>query len=128
MTVRREMTDAQAAAAVDAGEFCDDIRAASQNVAVILTQSWCPQWVTMEKWLRGLERDGKPDGYDLTVYHYVYDKAGTPKDFLRFKEKVLGSHQIPHVRYYRAGRLVSKSNYVGSRDFLAVFGSPKAEA
>ena len=123
MIVRTEITDEQAAAAIEAGDFGTEITKAADNVAVVLTQSWCPQWIVMEKWLRGFERDGKPDGYDLMVLHYVYDKTGAPRGFRKFKERVLGNHQIPYVRYYQGGRLIAQSNYLGSRDFLAVFAN-----
>lgn len=34
----------QALAAVRDGEFDNDIIGSSEKVAIILTQSWCPQW------------------------------------------------------------------------------------
>ncbi|TVR01351.1 MAG: hypothetical protein EA403_10590 [Spirochaetaceae bacterium] len=129
MITRITISDEQAQHAIDEGEFGPEIISAAPCVAVVLTQSWCPQWIVMERWLRGLERDGKPAEFDLCVAEYVYDKSPISGAFRRFKEGVYRNGQIPYVRYYHDGRLISQSNYVGSRDFLAIFadatkGSP----
>lgn len=121
MIDRRSITDEQAQAAIANGDFGTEITAAGQRVAVILTQSWCPQWPAMEKWLRALIREGKPTEYDIIVFDFVYDKSGITREFTRFKEQVFGNALIPYVRYYRDGALVDESNYVGSRDFLQRF-------
>ncbi|MFP4705759.1 MAG: hypothetical protein ACLFMV_13210 [Spirochaetaceae bacterium] len=49
MTKRTRLTDEQVRYAMQHGEFGEDVRGASENVAVILTQSWCPQWASMVK-------------------------------------------------------------------------------
>jgi hypothetical protein len=41
----------QAMAAIRDGEFGDDIIRSADGVAVILTQSWCPQWQSMKKFV-----------------------------------------------------------------------------
>ena len=121
MIERRSITDEQAQAAMAGGDFGPEITGAGPRVAVILTQSWCPQWPAMEKWLRALVREGKPTEHDIIVFEYVYDKSSISREFTRFKEQVLGNALIPYVRYYRDGNLVDQSNYVGSRDFLQYF-------
>ena len=121
MLKRRELTESEARAAMENGEFSAEVIAAGPRVALILTQSWCPQWPAMQKWMRGLQKDGKPADYDIIVFEFVYDNAGITREFTWFKEHVLGNSLIPYVRYYRDGALVDQSNYVGSRDFLRKF-------
>ena len=121
MITRTTISDEQAQRAIDTGEFEQGVIAAAACVAVVLTQSWCPQWIVMERWLRGFERDGKPAEFDLCVAEYLYDKSPLSDAFRRFKEGVYQNGQIPYTRYFHNGRLISQSNYVGSRDFLAVF-------
>ncbi len=123
MMTRMTISDQQAQHAIDNGEFGPEVIAAAPCVAVVLTQSWCPQWIVMERWLRGFERDGKPAELDLCVAEYVYDKSPISNAFRRFKESVYRNGQIPYVRYYHDGRLISQSNYVGSRDFLSIFAT-----
>ena len=121
MIERRQISESQARAAIKNGDFAPEITAAGPRVALILTQSWCPQWPAMEKWIRGLQRDGKPADFDIIVYEFVYDRVEFARQFTSFKERVLGNSMIPYVRYYRDGKLIDESNYLGSRDFVAKF-------
>lgn len=118
MIERRSITNEQAREAITNGDFGPEIAAAGPRVAVILTQSWCPQWPAMEKWLRALVREGKPVEHDIIVFDFVYDNSDLSREFTRFKEQVLGNALIPYVRYYRDGVLTDQSNYIGSRGFL----------
>ena len=40
---------------------------------------------------------------------------------MQFKETHFGNYEIPYIRYYKNGTLVSESNYTTSADFLARF-------
>lgn len=121
MIERRSISTEQAREAMSSGDFGPEITAAGPRVAVILTQSWCPQWPAMEKWMRALIREDKPAEHDIIIFEFVYDKSDISKEFTRFKEQTLGNALIPYVRYYREGNLMDQSNYVGSRDFLEKF-------
>ncbi|TVQ40335.1 MAG: hypothetical protein EA384_03505 [Spirochaetaceae bacterium] len=121
MLERRQLSVSEAQAAMVNGEFDNSVKAAAPRVAIILTQSWCPQWPAMEKWMRSLQRGGKPAEHEIIVFDFVYDRVDFAREFTAFKERVLGNSLIPYVRYYRNGTLVHESNYIDSRGFLQVF-------
>jgi len=106
---------------MEAGELGEAVRADGDNVAVVLTQGWCPQWVSMNVWLNFLIKRGRPKDFDITVYEYIYDRVPFFDEFRRFKENVLGNMEIPFVLYYRKGELIARSNYVTSRGFIQQF-------
>ena len=91
---------------IDEGEVPESIRTASEKVAVVLTQSWCPDWFVMRRYLDALDEPG------LTVYAIVYDRLENFTDVMAFKETIFSNDLIPYVRYYRDGRLVAESNVV----------------
>ena len=104
--------------AITEGEFGEDIRLSAQNVAVVLTQKWCPQWSDLNRTLSSLESDGMPDGSDLFIFELVYDIEPYSTEFMSFKERVFGNYQIPYVRYYQNGSLTAESNWVSRKKFL----------
>jgi hypothetical protein len=116
MIHRRELSREQAAAAMNAGEFDDGVRNASRQVAVVLTQDWCGQWAAMDEYLG--ELDARHPELELVVFQLEYNRVDYFREFLRFKEEVLGNQLIPYVRYYRDGRLIGQSNFVSERQFL----------
>ena len=87
-------------------------------MAIILTQSWCPQWVHLKRSLESLEHQYE---YDIDIYELEYDKTDYFDDFLRFKENILENDEIPYIRYYTDGELVGETNYVSVKDFLLMF-------
>ncbi len=121
MLRRKTLSDDQAKAWMRDGELDEAVRADGENVAVVLTQGWCPQWVSMNVWLNFMEKRERPEDTDITVYQFLYDKVGFFDDFRRFKEQSLGNAEIPFVLYYRDGELIGTTNYVTSRDFVARF-------
>ena len=84
----------------------ESIRAADERVAVVFTQSWCPDWYVMRRYLDG------PDEPGLTVFYVEYDRQPFFHDMLELKENVFANAEIPYVRYYRGGALVAESNLV----------------
>lgn len=122
MTIRKPLSEDQARHAVQHRELPADVLGSGPNVAVVLTQGWCPQWTAMNGWLGDLERSGKPKDLDIVVYEFVYDRSPIFDEFREFKESVWGNYQIPYVRYYRDGGLAAESNYVTARRFLSHFG------
>ncbi len=109
----------QCLAAMSAGEFGPEIRSAAPAVAVVLTQSWCPQWTWMRAYLEAL-----PPDPSIAVFWVEYDREDFFEPFLAFKEEVLGNREIPFVRYYREGRLVRETNFIDRGGFLRILSSP----
>jgi hypothetical protein len=110
--------DAKACAdAMAHGEFSAELRGSAPAVAIVLTQSWCPQWVWMKRWL-----DAAGDEPGVDIYWLEYDREAFFDEFRTFKEEVLGNDQVPYVRYYRNGVLVRQSNYIDRGGFLRFLG------
>lgn len=108
------LTAAQSAHAIAKGDFGPEVISSTSRVAVVLTQSWCPQWVMMRLWLDRAEKDS-----DATVFFLEYDKEDFFEDFMAFKEDVLGNRNVPYVRYYRDGAFTGESNFIGRDGFVA---------
>lgn len=121
MIHRKTLSDDQARKWMEDGELDPAVRADGDNVAVVLTQGWCPQWVSMNVWLNFLIKRGRPKDFDITVYEYIYDRVPFFDEFRRFKENGLGNMEIPYVLYYRKGELIARSNYTTSRGFIQQF-------
>ena len=102
------------------GELPAEIIGAAARVAVVLTQSWCPQWLFVRAFLQRPDGLG-PSGDGLTAFFLEYDRMPYFPAFLRFKESVLGNDQVPYIRYYRESRLVAESYFVTRDSFLAAF-------
>ena len=121
MLQRKQLTDDQAKTWMRGDELDPAVRNDGENVVVVLTQGWCPQWVSMNVWLNFMEKRGRPKKLDITLYEYIYDRVSFFDEFRRFKETSLGNAEVPYLLYYRNGSLFSTSNYVTSRDFVGRF-------
>lgn len=95
------------------GEFEDCVLGAAPSVAVVLTQSWCPQWVWMRSYLAALAPDPTRE-----VFWVEYDLEDFFEPLMIFKERSFGNDQVPYVRYYRSGSLAAESNYIDQGGFL----------
>jgi hypothetical protein len=104
----------QALACVAQKEFGDDIIHSAENVVVILTQSWCPDWLAMKSFLSGFSAS--------EVYCLEYDRTDYMDIFRSFKENVFGNDQIPYIRYYQKGILTRVSNAVPENVFKENLG------
>jgi hypothetical protein len=109
----RRLTRDECLAAVGAGEFAPELLRAAEGVAIVLTQSWCPQWAWMRSYLAEL-----PSEPGLEVLWVEYNLEDFFEPFMRFKETVLGNDQVPYVRYYRGGALSAESNFIDKGGFL----------
>lgn len=98
------LRDEAALATIEHGELPDEVRSAADRVAVVLTQSWCPDWTVMRDYLDSLTQDG------LKVFYLEYDRESFFREFVQVKESGFGNALIPYVRYYRGGGLVAESN------------------
>lgn len=116
MISKCELSKEQIRAAIRGGEFGDDVIRAGKNVAVIMSQSWCPQWTMVSRWLESI-----PEETDLNIFTVVYDGKDYFHEFMAFKETVFGNSEVPYIRYYIEGKLVKETNYTSKDFFLKVF-------
>ncbi len=121
MLHRMVLSEPQARAAIEKGEFDMEVLRSSENVAIVLTQGWCFEWVSMARWLDRMAKRREPVDIEIDVYELVYDRVDYFHDFLLFKETVFRNHRVPYVRYYVKGVLQSESNYVSAAEFLSHF-------
>jgi len=105
--------------AIENKEFSAEFSAAAPRVAIIVTQSWCHQWHDMLQWLRAPAANGNAG--DVAIFYYEYDLTDLFDPFREFKEQVWQNAQIPYVRYYHDGSLVSESNYCSLEEFRTHF-------
>jgi len=94
-------------------EFGAGLRNAAPAVAIVLTQSWCPQWGWMRSYLEAL-----PPDEGIEIFWVEYDREEFFAPFMRFKESVFGNAEVPYVRYYRGGALTAESNFIDKGGFL----------
>ena len=118
---RTQITEAQAKEILSAGDIPQEMTNVSAKVAVVLTQSWCPQWKAMDAYLSRMAEEKKPETDDLVVFHLFYDLLPFSEDFMRFKETHYSNDKIPFVLYYRDGKLKETTNYVSESGFLSLF-------
>lgn len=122
MIILKKLTEEQIRAAMARGEFADDVIPPKRNVAVLMTQSWCGQWLIMQHWLAKEARKGADhDSLEIDLFVLEYDQEPHFAEFLAFKEQVFGNTYVPYLRFYRDGRLVKESNYLPKSAFFAVF-------
>jgi hypothetical protein len=117
----RKITEAEARYAMTHGEFAPELRNSAPLVAIILTQSWCPQWRFMKAYLPEVDAYLNADkaGEQAYIYYLEYDLEDWYEEFLPFKENTFQNWDVPYVRYYRQGRLSGESNFIADRGFIA---------
>lgn len=109
----RRLSEAECLAAMRSGDFSPSLTGAAEAVAIVLTQSWCPQWTWMRAYLSALPSDPARE-----IFWIEYDLEPFFEGFMRFKESAFGNDQVPYVRYYRNGAPVAESNYIDQGGFL----------
>ncbi|MDR2767734.1 MAG: hypothetical protein LBB82_05340 [Treponema sp.] len=117
----RKLTEAECRAIMEQGEGDADLTA-GPAAAIILTQSWCPQWKAMKAYLAEVEAAVS----GVKIYYAEYDiedwKDLEREAFMTFKEDHFNNREIPYVRYYRNGVFAAESNYVAAEGFIARLG------
>jgi hypothetical protein len=119
----RELTEIQCRKAVERGDF--DLKEILEDVpgfdpehpryaALILTQSWCPQWKTMKNYLPDAEKRFS----GLEIFYIEYDLVPWFEEFMAFKETAYKNREVPYVRYYREEQCIAWSNFVSLEGFL----------
>jgi hypothetical protein len=109
----RKLSGEECRAAIATGDFPPAITASAAVVALVLTQSWCPQWTWMNTYLKDLAAEP-----GIAIYWVEYDQESFYEEFLTFKEETYHNRQIPYIRYYHNGKLVHESNYIDRSGFL----------
>lgn len=112
----RKLTQTECEFAMENGEFSKDITASAPAVAIVLSQSWCPQWAAMRAYLPVVESDA---GEGVGIFTLEYDLEPFFEKFMAFKEDRFGNRSVPYVRYYRDGELRAESNFVMKDMFAA---------
>jgi len=120
----RKLTEAECRAAMETGEFCSAL-VTGPAAAIILTQSWCPQWKAMKSYLPQAEAAlGAALNIslsDVRIYYAEYDienwESLDHDVFMSFKEQTFNNREIPYVRYYRNGAYTRDSNYISLDGF-----------
>ena len=113
----RILTEAECRAAMEKGSFELQKNAGakvSEKTALILTQSWCPQWKAMKNYLPEAEK--RLPG--LEILYIEYDQPPWFEEFMSFKENTYNNLEIPFVLYYNEGNCTGSSNYVSLEGFL----------
>jgi len=113
----KKLTKDECMAAVRDGDFPATVLGTAANVAVVMTQSWCPQWSWMRAYLERLPADPERE-----VFWVEYDREDFFESFMAFKEETFGNRSVPYVRYYRDGALVRSSNFIDEKGFSRILG------
>lgn len=112
-----KLTTVDCEAAILAGEFPASVLNRAPRVALVLTQSWCPQWKWMRNYLEEL-----PPGDAYAVFFVEYDREAFFQPFMAFKEEHFLNREVPYVRYYQEGTLRRESNFIDRSGFLRLLG------
>ena len=111
-----KLSEEDCRAAVEKGEF-DPALVSGSAAAIILTQSWCPQWAAMKAYLPKVDEAMG----DVRIYYVEYDiepwQNLEHEAFMAFKENTFNNREIPYVRYYRNGVYSRDSNYISPDGF-----------
>jgi len=84
------------------------------NSIVISTQDWCPQWHTLNGWIKEL----KNQKCELTVILIIYNKSKYFREFMFFKENFWKNDLVPYIRYYKKGIFSGESNLIDYETFI----------
>jgi glutaredoxin len=119
----RNLTEDECRYAIDHGDFADSL-VKGKAAVIILTQSWCPQWVAVKSYLEEAEKKAaEKTGVDINIYTIEYDIAEWRQlgheDFMTFKEDTFNNREIPYIRYYKDGVFSGDSNYLSLDGFLS---------
>jgi hypothetical protein len=117
----RILTETECREAMEKGDF-DAGLFSGPAAAIILTQSWCPQWTAMKAYLPAIEEVVPA----VNIYYTEYDIAAWEnlenEAFMSFKENTYNNREIPYVRYYKNGVFSRDSNYISLEGFKSRLG------
>ena len=117
----KKLSEAQCQAAMETGDFTGDL-IEGKATAIILTQSWCPQWKAMQGFLPKAEEELP----QAKIYYVEYDiepwESLSAEDFMAFKENTLNNREIPYLRYYQNGVFSRDGNFISLDGFKSRLG------
>ncbi|AEF83152.1 hypothetical protein [Leadbettera azotonutricia] len=118
----RTLTEDECQYAINNGDFAESLLKGKAAI-LILTQSWCPQWIAVKAYLKEAEKQAAERlGTAINIYTVEYDIAEwhrlAHEDFMTFKEDTFNNREIPYMRYYKDGVFSSDSNYLSLDGFL----------
>jgi hypothetical protein len=118
MSTYKAFTDSEIQSLLDEGEVPASIRHAGDKVAVIFTQDWCIDWVMMDRFLP--EFEGQVD-----IYVLEYNKHPRFPEIMAFKEETFQNFEIPYIRYFYQGELITTTNKLPKSTFSALLTKTK---
>lgn len=99
-------------------DFPLSVRGHSEKVIVLMTQDWCPQWIEMQSFLT--------DFTDQTsIFVLVYNTRRDFDQIREFKENQFGNFEVPYIRYYFKGDLITETNWLPRNTFAALLTREK---
>ena len=114
----RKLTESECRSALENGDF-ESALVSGPAAAIILTQSWCPQWMAMKAYLPKAEAALG----DVKLYYVEYDietwESLGNEAFMSFKENTFKNREIPYIRYYKNGVYSRDSNYLFLDGFVS---------
>ena len=117
----RKLNEAECRYAVENGDFDSEL-VSGPAAAVILTQSWCPQWKAVQAYLPAVEAALG----DVRIYYVEYDieewESLENEAFMAFKENVFNNREIPYIRYYKDGVYSRDGNFISQDGFKSRLG------
>ncbi|MEI8095181.1 MAG: hypothetical protein WCG80_13285 [Spirochaetales bacterium] len=118
MSTYKSFSEAEVQSLLDEGEVPASIRGAADKVAVIFTQDWCIDWVVMDRFLP--EFAGQ-----VEIYVLVYNQHPRFQEIMTFKEETFGNFEIPYLRYFWKGQLITETNKLPRNTFAALLTKEK---
>ena len=109
-----DLDDEQADYAIRENEFSEEVRNSNVHTAFVLSQSWCPQWIGMKGYLNSICISHQ----DIDIYVLEYDRKPYFTSFMSMKETKWNNFEVPYIRYYSNGNLVSESNFISKENFI----------
>lgn len=111
-----ELSDEDLLNTIENKEFDRKITTSKSTVLIILTQSWCPQWLALKSYLNKID-------LDIDIYYSLYNKSNYFDKFRTFKENIFKNDQVPYLRFYLNGVFKKDSNYISQNSLEKIINN-----
>ena len=118
MTAIHDLSEEQVQELLSTEDIPLSVRTSAPKVVVVLTQSWCSQWIEMLSWIESFADKA-------LIYQLVYDLRPDFQKLMDFKEETFANLEIPYLRYYHKGELIVESNWLPKNTFAAMLQRDK---
>ncbi len=112
-----DLTDDELLQMIEEKEVPAAILSKAKNIMVILTQSWCPDWHTLQNDLKMQEKGDD----EVLVCIGIYDKSVHFDRFREVKENVWQNGLIPYIRCYKEGVFMKDYNLMPFKRMVKSF-------